>query len=261
MYKTIDNEEIQNCEIEYTKCFSKAVEKQDFIRFIDDLLKDMYYHNFTLIKNSNSDDELFRRIEDEILLRKTEGENFCNIVSFVSLSDYLRQKFENKPEISVNGFYLFDTDKLSQLRGKNDCTISKVSNEKMIDDVLRLDLEHDGDSLGVDFCTRRVYRRKDVYLSAEGVNSYVCYADNKAVGSCDLFINKKVGKIDDFSVSPTKQRQGYGTAILKFIIETALSSGASNIYLVTDEDDTAKEMYQKNGFCKIGETTDLLFKI
>ena len=254
-------EKIHSCEIEYTKCFSEATEAQNIIRFKDDLLTDMYYHNFTLIKNSHSDDELFRWIEDEILLRRSSGMTFCNIVSFVPISDYLIQKFESKPEATVSGFYLFDTSKLSELSSQKDCSISKAKNAAMIDDILRLDLEHDGDSLGVDFCTRRVNRRKKVYLSAEGVNSYICYDNNKAVGVCDLLINKDVAKIEDFSVSPTKQRQGYGTAILKSIIETALNNGASIVYLVTDEDDTAKEMYLKAGFNKVGEKIDLLFKL
>lgn len=261
MLRTMDNEKILDCEKEYYKCFSKIFETENFERFRDDLLPDMYYHNFILIKRSSSDDELYRRIEDEILLRRTEGENFCNIVSFIPISDYLLQKFDIRPQITVNGFYLFDISKFSQLIGKEDCIVSKVNSLRMADDILRLDLEHDGNSLGVDFCTRRVNRRKEVYLSTEGVNSYICYFNNEAVGDCDLFIYKDIAKIEDFSVSPTMQRQGYGTAILKAIIKIALSSGASLIYLVTDEDDTAKDMYLKSGFSKIGEKIDLLFEL
>ena len=243
-----------------SKCFSDAVDTQHFIRFRDDLLKDMHYHNFTLIKSSNSDDELFDIIENEILLRKTQGMDFCNIVSFVPISGPLAQRFTTKPEITVDGFYVFDNNKLPELRIRKNCSISSANNEAMMDDILRLDLEHDKDSLGVDFCTRRVNRRKKVYLSSEGVTAYICYDDNKAVGSCDLLIHKDTAKIEDFSVSPTKQRQGYGTTILKFVIESALSCGASTIYLVASEDDTAKEIYLKNGFNKIGQKTNLLFK-
>ena len=257
----MNNEKILNCEIEYYKCFSKSVETRNGVRFRDDLLTDMYYHNFTLIKNSNSDDELFHCIEDEISIRKAEETNFCNIVSFVPVNDNLIQQFENRPEITVWGFYLFDISKLAKLHVKKDCVISKVSDEAMMDEILRLNLEHDRDSMDIDFCTRRTKRRKDVYLSAEGVNSYICYDNGEAIGNCDLFINRDIAKIEDFSVLSARQRQGYGTVIIKSIIETALSGGASTIYLVTDESDTAKEMYLKNGFSKIGEKTDLLFKL
>jgi len=253
------NEKILTCEIEYIKCFSKAVEAQNSIRFRDDLLQDMYYHNFTLIMDSNSEDELYRLIENEISLR--EGSNFCNIVSFVPISDCLLQKFEYKPQVSVSGFYLLDIDRHSRPIDKAKCIISRVNDASMIDDIVRLDLEHDGDRLGVDFCTRRAKRRGSVCLLDKGVASYICYDDGEAVGSCNIFINGDVAKIEDFAVSLTKQRQGYGTLILGSIIEAALKSGASTIYLVTDEEDTPKEMYLKYGFKKIGEQTDLLFKL
>ena len=103
--------------------------------------------------------------------------------------------------------------------------------------------------------------RKGVCLSTENMSAYICYADGEAVGNCDLFIHEDTAKIEDFDVAPKKQRQGYGTAILKFLIETALSKGASIIYLITDEEDTAKEMYLKYGFKKIGENVDLFFRI
>ena len=258
MLRTMDNEKILNCEIEYTKCFAQVIESQNFMRFKDDLLKDMYDHNFTLIKNSNSEDELCSLIEDEIILRKDF--NYCNIVSLIPISNKIAQKFENKPEISIKGFYLFDAPKPLDLNKKEGCTISKVSSEKMMTDRLHLDLEQDED-MSVDFCTRRLNRRKEIYLSTEGIDSYVCYDNGEVLGSCDLFVNNGVAKIEDFAVSPTKQRQGYGKMILNYIIEAALKSGASIIYLVTDEEDTAKEMYLKCGFKKIGEQTDLFFKI
>ena len=51
-----------------------------------------------------------------------------------------------------------------------------------------------------------------------------------------------------------------GTAILKSMIETAIQQNCQLIYLVTDEEDTAKDMYQKLGFHKIAQRTDYFFK-
>jgi len=130
----------------------------------------------------------------------------------------------------------------------------------MLEDILALDLEHDEESIGRDFCTRRVYRRKDVYLSEKGVDSYICYHNNKPVGNCNLFIHNNIAKIEDFAVSPIHQRKGFGTTILKNLIEIAFEKGATIIYLEADEEDTAKEMYQKCGFYKVDEFTDLSFE-
>ena len=258
MLRTMKYEEILNCEIEYSKCFSESIEEKNCIRFSDTLLNDMYSHNYTLIKDAGSDDELRGIIEGEIALRR--GMGYCNIASYVGITDGFLELFAPKPEISVNGFYLLDGE-TSALRTKAGCGISKVSNQAMLDDVLRMDIEHDGEDIGVEFCTARVERRKVAYLAQDGVDCYVCYDNGEAVGKCDLFIHSGVAKIEDFAVSPSRQRKGYGAAILQAIIETARKHGVSTIYLVTDEEDTVKEMYLKCGFRKIGEKTDLFFKL
>lgn len=80
------------------------------------------------------------------------------------------------------------------------------------------------------------------------------------VGNCDLFIQDGIAKIEDFAVNLDDQRQGFGTTLLKFIIQLALNQNCHTLYLVTDEEDTAKEMYQKLGFYKIGERIEYFFK-
>lgn len=123
------------------------------------------------------------------------------------------------------------------------------------------DCTNDEESLGKDFCTRRSYRRGKVYVSDKEVNSYICYHNGNIIGNCDLFIDNGVAKIEDFAVIPKYQRNGYGTTILKSLIDIAIKENCHLIYIVTDEEDTAKEMYQKNGFNKIGGRIDLFFKL
>lgn len=74
-----------------------------------------------------------------------------------------------------------------------------------------------------------------------------------------MFIHDGIAKIENFSVSPSHQRKGYGTTILKTLIEHTLNQHAHAIYLIIDEDDTAKELYLKCGFHKMGEKTELFF--
>jgi spore maturation protein CgeE len=100
-----------------------------------------------------------------------------------------------------------------------------------------------------------------VYLSDKSLNSYVCYHNSEKIGTCDLFLYDGIAKIEDFGIIPKHQRKGYGTTILKYLIDTAIKEDSHTIYLVTDEEDTAKEMYEKIGFTKIGEKTDLLFRL
>ncbi len=208
-----------------------------------------------------SEMELKRVIENEISLRLSERSNFCNIFLSSVCNSSLLSLLKYKSEISTNGYYSFDISQFSRLKALPDCTIKKVNNQEMVDDILFCDLQHDEERLGKDFCTRRCYRRGKVYVSDKGVNSYVCYHNGYIIGNCDLFMHKGFAKIEDFAVIPNYQRKGYGTTILKALIDIAIKENCHTIYLVTDEEDTAKEMYQKIGFNKIGERTDLFFKL
>ena len=221
----------------------------------------MYYHNYTYIKRLTSEIELKSIIQDEISLRLLEKGNFCNILLDFAVNSSVLSMFEHNPDISRNGYYSFDLSQFSRLSSLPGCTIKKVINQEMVEDILYCDLQHDEEEIGKDFCTRRCYRRGKVYISDEGVNSYVCYHNGDIIGNCDLFMFNGIAKIEDFAVIPSYQRKGYGTAILQALIDIAIKENAHTVYLVTDEDDTAKEMYQKIGFKKIGERTDLFFKL
>ncbi len=249
------------CELAYTKCFSKILQNENVVRFRDDELLGMYYHNYSYIERVLSAAELSSTIEAEIAVRQSQESDFCNLLlNFEPESDPLSM-LPYKSDLSRNGFYAFDISKVTALQTVSGCTVKKVINQEMVDDILFCDLQHDEANLGKDFCTRRCYRRAQVYLTERGVNSYACYYNGEIVGNCDLFLHEGVAKIEDFGVNPTHQRKGFGTTILRAMIETALKDNAHTIYLVTDEDDTAKEMYQKIGFSKIGERTDLFFDL
>lgn len=191
----IKDMKIIECELEYTKCFSEVYEDEEIIRFSDDQLYDMYYHNFTYIKKSMSDIESKRIIQKEISLRLYKKSNFCNIILNSVASSSLLSMLKYKPEISTNGYYSFEISKFSKLNAISDCTVKKVNNLEMVDDILFCDLQHDEEKLGKDFCTRRCYRRGKVYISDKGVNSYVCYHNGQIIGNCDLFLHKGVAKL------------------------------------------------------------------
>jgi spore maturation protein CgeE len=252
---------IVECELEYTKCFSEDYENNNVIRFRDDQLRDMYDHNYTYIKETQNDSEFKRIIEDEVLLRLSGKHKFCNIVLNSVASNPLLSTLGFKPELSTIGYYAFDVSQLPVLPALPGCSIKKVKSQEDIQDILYCDLQHDEEILGYDFCIRRAYRRGKVYVSDQGVDSYICYHNGDVIGNCDLFIHRGIAKIEDFAVIPSYQRKGYGTTIIKELIRIAIESDAHTVYLLTDEDDTAKEMYRKIGFKKIGERTDLFFEL
>ena len=255
----MDNK-ILNCEMAYYKCFSSAHEDGNIIEFRDDKLKDMYDHNFAYISKAPSNSDLQEIVKNEISKRRSEGSDFCNILINSEIDSLRPLVFENTPEVSIDGFYSFDISNIDSFKTVDGAFVEQVTDQKRLDDLLYCNLQYDEAHLGKEFCTRRCYRRGEVYLSEGGINSYVCYYNGDIVGNCDMLIHDKVAKIEDFTVNPQCQRRGFGTTILKHLIQTAIDQSCDLIYLVTDEEDTPKEMYKKLGFSKVGERTDLFFK-
>lgn len=102
---SIDRKIIE-CELEYIKCFSELYKNEDVIRFFDNQLYDMYYHNYTYIKKAMSEIELNCIIENEISLRLSEKSNFCNIISNYAVNSSLLSMLKYKPQI-INKWVLF----------------------------------------------------------------------------------------------------------------------------------------------------------
>jgi spore maturation protein CgeE len=231
------------------------------IEFRDSLLVDMYDHNFTLVKKKLETDELNALICDEIKLRKDEEGDFCHLMLYRAITRVEEETIIGKPEISRDGYYIYEADDPDFMNVVKDCEIKKVSTPKMIEDLLYCDIMLDGGRLSEDFCHRRAYRRGEVSLAGIGLSSYIWYHLGKPVGKCDLFISGKAAKIEDFEVIPDQQRKGYGTTILHYLILEALAQGCDLIYLVTDEDDMVKDMYRHLGFRKVWERTELFYHI
>lgn len=257
----LKNDKILKCEYEYIKCFSEYYENENIIRYHDDQIKDMYGHNYTYIKKADDIVELQDIIQEEIDLRKSKNHSYCNIYINSNLDCTQINIPGFSTEVSKTGYYIFDTSNLSRFRSIEGCTVRQAQTQEDLGDILYCDLQNDGERIGIDFCERRCSRRGTVYLADGGVNSYVCRHNGESIGTCDLFIYNGTAKIEDFSVVEKHQRKGYGTVILKDLINIALEENCHTIYLATDEDDTAKEMYQKLGFSKIGELSNLFFKL
>ena len=57
------------------------------------------------------------------------------------------------------------------------------------------------------------------------------------------------------------QKQGYGTSVVRKLLEQAYIENVDIAYLITDHFDTAKDMYKKCGFYIFGFKTSILFNL
>lgn len=251
-------EQIRKCEDAYIRCFSLGTEDADSIRFVNAEMPDMYDHNFLYIKPGTAPETRNAIMKDELEMRRKQGRDFCKIVMDELPDMQQAEEFFGPCELAHYGEYMYVPKARPEWPERSDCRILNTKNKAMTDDLVKLDVLFDGKTLGEDFCRRKGRYHGKVCLSEPALGVYICYLNGEPVGRCDLFISGGTAKAEDFIVLPEYQRKGIGTTLLKFIVTEAFKEGADCIYLVTDEDDTAKEMYGKLGFQKMKDTYALL---
>lgn len=254
------NNSIINCEIDFKKCFSKWTETDQFIRFRDSELPDMYDHNMTLIKTGGMDIEKIRSsILAEVNKSIEDGFTFSKSMCDKFIEKSALDALPNTPDITHYGFYLLDCNRIKNWKKNEKCRTQIADSQKSIDDLLTLELANYGVERGEDFCTRRVNRIGKVFLSQVKIDLCLIYRGEELAGKCDLFVKNNTAKIEDLDIKINLRKMYIGTTLLKSVIENALKHNAHEIYLVTDEEDTVKDMYQNLGFKKVCIWTEIFW--
>lgn len=252
------NTQIINTEITYTKLFSQSIEEDRMVRFWDDEIPDMYTHNFTLVKNRDID--IQEIILLELTLRKESGMDFLRVEMNFDIDQEIIDELPIKPEVTVYDYMYIHTDRFATIVGNSDSSIKKATSDKVILDGKNVDVLVNKDAIGLDFAKRRIDRKAEIYaLPSQPLDMYVCYHEDIPIGKCELLVFQDIAKIEEFDILHAYQRKGFGSAVIKHLLQIAKNRNVDHAYLITDSSDTAKGMYRKCGFEKIGVKTELQF--
>ncbi len=254
-------ERILGTELKYVKCFSDYIEEKKSINFKDDKLVDMYMHNFIFLKEVMEKDELRIFIEKKLEEAQKEKRKHLHIMMNYAMKCHDLKDMLPKPEITEYCFMAITPKEFNKLKMKNDCFVLKADNPKTLSDGNIVDIEANKAAMGEDFARKRSNRKMEVYKNDPNLNLYVCYKGKEPVGKCELFIKDGIAKIEDFDIIEEYQKQGYGTSMLRKLLEESSCEAADIGYLITDNFDTAKDMYKKCGFSTLGVKTSILFQL
>lgn len=228
---------MENCikatEREYEALWSRVVyQNEDFAYLEDDLIPDMYDHNFFRLVHPCSLKEL----------RKHLNRPFLNIKAPFPLK-------AKKATPSHNGFYILRTFTPGWINP--DCTITPYAKSDE-EEAIAFNIRADGAFLGKDFPTRNAKRKALVYLDEEsGLTCYCLKKGKKIIGELELFKAEGCAKIENFVIDNEYRKEHYGTTLLSHVIKEA--QDCPIIYLVTSEYESVKELYTRYGFEKIGD--------
>ena len=249
-------------EIVYTKKFTENYEGKEIIRFYDNNLLDMHMHNFTFIKNNICKNEFRKIILDELENRKRKNTDFLRIEFNFFIKDDFINDLPVVPQVKKYDYMYIDPQMSDYLAANDGCIIKKALSEKVLKDGIEVDILANQSAMGTEFARKRIYRKSEVYKQLNSnLNLYVCYYNGIAIGNCELMLNNDIAKIEDFDILKNYQRRGFGTFAIKHILKESKEHCVKFAYLITDSEDTAKEMYKKCGFKKAGEKTELFFDL
>lgn len=244
-------------EKDYVRMFSKVIENEDTITFIDFEIADMYTHNFTSYKSNQG---LLEFIIKELAKNETKEKGFLRVETSHPVSSNLLQALAVKPQVCIYDIMYIETKKYTELKGNPSCNIYRAEENKVLEDGITVDIIANQKEMGLDFAQRRINRKAKVYKDSDkALQFFVSYFDEVPIGNIEYMPLNNIVKLEDFDIIEDYQRKGFGTSVLRHLLENAFNNDVEIAYLITDREDTAKEMYKKCGFKKIGEKTELLF--
>lgn len=80
-------------------------------------------------------------------------------------------------------------------------------------------------------------------------------AEGEIVSWADLYVAQGVGQVEDVATKEEHRGEGYASAVVLRAAQEARAAGADLVFLVADEDDWPKELYERLGFDTLGRLT------
>lgn len=100
----------------------------------------MYTHNFTLIKDSNSDKEILNLIKKEIEHNKNLKKDFLRLESNFPLKEDIINKLDYDLEITKYNFMYISNDKYKNLNGNKDSKVKIAKTDKILKEGIEVDI-------------------------------------------------------------------------------------------------------------------------
>lgn len=253
---------IIDTELEYLKCFCETESDGDLVHFEDDSLKDMYSHNFTYIPGHISDKAFVEAVKEALGKRRALGFSSLRLMTHKDLSQEVLSDLPIMPQAERYDYYAVSTRQFDQIKSRKGVSVKCVDDQVSQEHGKYIDVAANYMHMTMEFAIRRINRKFMVYLDKNSpLDLYICYDQNEPVGNCEAFIKAGLMKIEDFDILEMHQKKGFGSHVIRHMLEMGLEKQVEFAYVVTDHEDTAKHMYEKCGFKYVGHRTELNFKL
>lgn len=235
--------DIIDMEIKHYSLFSKQKKRLSGMILYDDQQKDKYGHNFMMLNE--------KRIELSELKHYEKVQCKNGFVKFrLEHQASLDYKFLESYQVSKLAYFYARVKDLNvrSLKDAHIHIIDPFGDDQFFDFMYQEDLPY-----GTSYAIGNIKRQRDT-LKAQ-LNDYFYLGlvyEGTYIGHLNAHIQGIRAKIDEFYVIDAYQKQGYGTALMSFMLNHLSLKGVEEVYLVTDLADTAQALYVKYGFKMVG---------
>jgi ribosomal protein S18 acetylase RimI-like enzyme len=107
-------------------------------------------------------------------------------------------------------------------------------------------------ALGVPFTDHRAK-----YESAVGARFFVARIDGEQAGLCELYVDGEDAQVENVGTIERFRNRGVARSVVLAACDAARAAGATRIFILADDEDWPKQLYQRLGFDRLG--TDVGF--
>lgn len=147
-------------------------------------------------------------------------------------------------QLGLLEFYIIEGNELTRFPSRKDVVIEEV-NESNMEDYLNIYYSF-ALPYGKPFAIESVNdTRRTIQHKKDNICRLIAYVDKAPVGTVDVIETEETIEIDSFGVMENYRRQGVGSTLQAHIGSIA---NERPVILVADGEDTAKDMYTKQGY-------------
>lgn len=232
---------IIDCEIKYTALTSTCEDRNSYIKFKDIVSPNLPNQNFIYIKRETPVTTIKNLIKQEKVRLNNGSAGHIRFVFDPLLAN--SGELAEFSDFTFKSFLVFilDLKKIKTLEADKDCSLLGHYNKKSFK---ALYYSLNNSIRNIAFINRWI----DIKLREPRLQTVVYKANNKLIGSCELFYNEKIAKLEDLEVLEYFRGRGIGISLLKSSVAIAMSKGIDTIYLISENDDKIVDFYMKRGF-------------
>lgn len=205
----------------------------------------VYDCNTWVYKQTPTIAQWYKDVETQTSLHRAQGSNHLSFYfpQDEPLTKAWFEQFETLGyELGILELYAIESNELAQLPSRGDIVIKEASPEN-IEDYIQVNYQF-ALPFGEDYASENAKRIRQQYQT-DIYRRLIAYQHEVPVGIVNLIEQNHILEIDGFGVLDNFQHQGIGSTIQAHIGQLAKDRA---IILVADGEDTARDMYIKQGY-------------